>query len=156
MKVVVTGFEPFGGSKVNCVGEAGGRDGVTPKKIAINYDNARIPDNNGKSPRGVSIFHDGPDGYFTGLPINNIVRNILANDVTSSVSYTAGTYVCTHIFYGLMHLIKTKFPRIKGGFIHVPVKGMMELDQISKALRVAIETTINAPGDKIIICGTED
>ncbi|MFY4775742.1 pyroglutamyl-peptidase I [Metabacillus sp. RGM 3146] len=193
-KVLLTGFEPFGGEKINpsweavkqlngkvfddielsaeriptvyresidalemhiekhqpdiviCVGQAGGRLHVTPEKVAINLDEARIPDNAGNQPIDEKISEDGPAAYFTGLPIKRMVEGMKEQGIPASVSYTAGTFVCNHVFYGLMDYIHRTSSNIRGGFIHIPFiteqvvdkkAPSLSLDTIVKGIRIA-------------------
>ncbi|MFI9012234.1 pyroglutamyl-peptidase I [Actinosynnema sp. NPDC053489] len=105
---------------VVCVGQAGGRAGVTPERVAVNLDDARIPDNAGAQPVDVPVVPGGPAAYFTGLPVKACVAALEAEGIPASVSHTAGTFVCNHVFYGLMHLVATEHPGVRGGFVHVP------------------------------------
>lgn len=105
---------------VVCVGQAGGRKTVTPEKVAINYIDARIPDNDGAQPADVPICADGPAAYFATLPVRAIDEAIRAAGVPCAVSYSAGCYVCNFVMYTLLdHLARTA-PDVLGGFIHVP------------------------------------
>ncbi|MEG2288403.1 MAG: pyroglutamyl-peptidase I [Clostridium sp.] len=200
MKVLITGFDPFGGSTINpayeavkmlpdniceaeiikleistvfgagakkvdeaiednnpdiviCVGQAGGRAGITPEFIGINFKDARIADNKGNQPVDEVIYKDGENAYFTKLPVKAIVKKLKENNIPASVSYTAGTYVCNDVMYSLLYLIDKKYPTIRGGFIHVPfdtsqvlemppTTPSMPISMISKGLKFAIEATI--------------
>jgi pyroglutamyl-peptidase len=104
---------------VLCVGQAGGRFDVTPERVAINVDDARIPDNEGNQPVG-TIYEDGPAAYFATLPIKAMVKRIRDAGLPSSVSNSAGTFVCNHIMYGLLYHLDKRFPGVRGGFVHVP------------------------------------
>ena len=101
---------------VLCIGQAGGRFGLTPERVAINIDDARIPDNEGNQPLDSAIFEDGAPAYFTSLP----VKAIREAGIPSSLSYTAGTYVCNHLMYGVLYHIAKSYPEMRGGFMHVP------------------------------------
>lgn len=204
MKVLITGFDPFGGETMNpayeavkklpdmienaeiikvevptvfhksiaaldeaiakndpdivlCIGQAGGRFGVTPERVAINEDDARIPDNDGNQPIDQPIVSGGPDAYFSKLPIKAIVAAIVEAGIPSSVSNSAGTFVCNHIMYGLLNLIETKYPDVRGGFIHVPFATQqvidkpsmpsLTLEQMTQALEVAIRTALSTRED---------
>jgi pyroglutamyl-peptidase len=105
---------------VVCVGQAGGRPGVTVERVAINIDDARIPDNAGRRPVDEPIAADGPAAYFASLPVKACVAAVRDAGLPASVSHTAGTFLCNHVFYGLMHLIATERPGVRGGFVHVP------------------------------------
>ena len=102
------------------IGQAGGRFEITPERVAINVDDARIPDNEGQQPVDKKIVEDGPDAYFSTLPIKAMVEKIKEAGVPSSVSNTAGTYVCNHLMYGILDKIAKEFPDTIGGFMHVP------------------------------------
>jgi pyroglutamyl-peptidase len=106
-------------SVVLALGQAEGRKEITPERIAINLDDARIADNAGNSPKEVSIVAGGPDGYFTTLPVRDLVRKLSENGIPASVSLSAGTFVCNHIFYAMQHHCAGK--AIKSGFIHLPL-----------------------------------
>lgn len=105
---------------VVCVGQAGGRKTVTPEKIAINYIDARIPDNDGAQPADVPIRADGPAAYFATLPVRAIDEAIRAAGVPCAVSYSAGCYVCNFVMYTLLDHLAQTAPDVLGGFIHVP------------------------------------
>ena len=145
MKILLTGFDPFGGETVNPAFEAvkllpdtiagaeivkqevptefiraGGRSAITPEKVAINLMDGRIADNAGYQPIDVTIQEDGETAYFTSLPVKAMVQNIKDAGIPSALSYTAGSYVCNYLMYTLLYLIDRKYPNIRGGFIHVP------------------------------------
>ena len=105
---------------VVCVGQAGGRPGVTVERVAVNIDDARIPDNAGRQPVDEPIVAGGPAAYFATLPVKACVAAVRAAGLPAAVSHTAGTFLCNHVFYGLMHLIATERPGVRGGFVHVP------------------------------------
>lgn len=210
MKVLITGFDPFGGENINpaleavkllpeniagaeiikleiptvfvkalekieeaiikhnpkiviSVGQAGGRFGVTPERVAINLDDARIKDNEGNQPIDISIFEDGENAYFSTLPIKAMVREMSQGGIPSSVSNTAGTFVCNHVMYGILYLADKKYPGIKGGFIHVPyIPGQvvtkptmpsMSLSDISKGIELSIKAAVENSEDIKIVGG---
>ena len=105
---------------VLCIGQAGGRFDLTPEKVAINYDDARIKDNEGNQPLNQPIFEDGDTAYFSTLPVKAMVEEIKKAGIPASVSYTAGTFVCNHLMYGVLYTLNKYYPEIKGGFMHVP------------------------------------
>lgn len=105
---------------VLCIGQAGGRYDLTPERVAINLDDARIKDNEGNQPIDVPIFEDGDPAYFTTLPIKAMVAKIREAGVPASVSNTAGTFVCNHLMYGVLYTLAKKYPGVRGGFMHVP------------------------------------
>lgn len=105
---------------VLCIGQAGGRYDLTPERVAINQDDARIKDNEGNQPIDKPIFEDGAPAYFATLPIKAMVQAIRGAGVPASVSNSAGTFVCNHLMYGVLYTIAKKYPGMKGGFMHVP------------------------------------
>lgn len=167
MKILVTGFDPFGGETVNpaleavkslpseihgaevhwvaiptvfykaaevletaivryqpdavlCIGQAGGRASLTPERVAINQDDARIPDNQGNQPIDTPIRQDGQAAYFSTLPIKAMVQAIKEEGLPATVSNTAGTFVCNHLMYQALYLADKKFPHMRSGFMHIP------------------------------------
>ena len=135
---------------VICVGQAGGRAEVTPERVAINVDDARIADNAGRQPVDRPIVRGGPAAYWSTLPVKAITAELRRRDIPAAVSQTAGTFVCNHVFYGLMHELR-KQKKVRGGFIHVPflpeqARGQPSLPLATMAaaaeaaIRVALET----------------
>jgi pyroglutamyl-peptidase len=143
---------------VIAVGQAGGRPEISIERIAINVDDARIPDNAGRQPVDVPIVADGPAAYFTTLPIKAMAAAIRARGIKAGVSQTAGTFVCNHVFYALMHHLRERSQAVKAGFIHVPFLPEqaaawptptpdMALEDIVTALRVAVEVALATDAD---------
>lgn len=210
MKVLITGFDPFGGESINpaleavkalpdtiagaeiikleiptvfrkslekieeniikhspdiviSIGQAGGRFGVTPERVAINIDDARIEDNEKNQPIDIPIFKDGETAYFTNLPIKAMVKEMQDGEIPASVSNTAGTFVCNHVMYGIMYMIDKKYPNIKGGFIHVPYipsqvvtkpnMPSMSASDITKGLELCIKAAVENKEDVKAIGG---
>ncbi|SCK39515.1 pyroglutamyl-peptidase [Variovorax sp. HW608] len=138
---------------VIAVGQAGGRSEITPERVAINIDDGRICDNAGCQPIDEPVVAGAPVGYFSSLPIKAIVRDLRAAGIPAAVSNSAGTFVCNHLFFGLMHRIATRpVPGMRGGFIHIPYlpeqaarfPGMpsMSLESVIAALRIAVGTSL--------------
>ncbi|ADJ50418.1 pyroglutamyl-peptidase [Amycolatopsis mediterranei S699] len=153
-------------SLVVCAGQAGGRAEVTPERVAINLIDARIPDNAGAKPVDAPVVAQGPAAYFTTLPVKACVAAIRAAGVPASVSHTAGTYVCNQVFYGLMHLLATEFPGVRGGFVHVPFspeqvaaaskpEPSLSVDRIADALEALADTALRVTEDLPISAGAE-
>ena len=193
MKIIVTGFDPFGGEKINpsiecvkalpeiegvelirlelptvfkesakrlnevindvkpdavlSVGQAGGRTGITMERIAINVDDARIPDNISQQPIDEAIQLDGEAAYFTTLPIKRIVKAIREAGISAEVSNSAGTFVCNHIMYQALFAATKADKPFKAGFMHIPFipeqttdKPSLPLEESTKAVQIAIET----------------
>ena len=167
MKALVTGFDPFGGDKINpsslavgrlrkriggivvhtatlptsyaksagvlrkaiektrpdivlCVGQAGGRTELCLERVAINVQDARIRDNDGKQPIDKPVVADGPAAHFATLPIKACVAEMRKAGLPAAVSNTAGTFVCNHIFYALMDIAASHPIPMRGGFLHIP------------------------------------
>ena len=201
LSVLVTGFDPFGGSHVNpswdavhalngreihghriiggevptvfgasllrlealmeehqprlviLTGQAGGRGAISLERVAINVNDARIPDNLGAKPIDVPIVPDGPAAYFTSLPIKAMLQALLDAGVRAEVSQTAGTFVCNQTFYGLMHLLaRPRWQGVRGGLIHVPWlpeqgQPSMRLDELVRGLELAIACALETHRD---------
>ena len=132
---------------VICLGQAEGRTQITPEKVAINLDDARLADNEGVFRKDMKIIEGGPDAYFSTLPVNEIVEAIKAKGVPAAVSLSAGTFLCNHVFY----VTQNKFAgtKVRSGFVHVPLMesqapefpGLptMPLDQMVIAVRAMLE-----------------
>ena len=104
---------------VICLGQAEGRSAITPERVAINIDDARIPDNAGNKPTDAPIVIGGPDAYFSTLPVKNLVKVIESVGAPAALSLSAGTFLCNHVFYALQHHCRDR--KIESGFIHVPL-----------------------------------
>lgn len=206
-RILLTGFEPFGGESVNpsweiaraldgwhceghvvraallpcafgdalaaldaaldahapdivlCLGQAGGRPEISIERVAVNVDDARIPDNRGRQPVDAPVVPDGPAAYFSTLPIKAIARDVREAGVAAAVSNTAGTFVCNHVFYALMHRVATRpgLARARAGFVHVPytpeqVAGRMDVPSMSldaqvAGIRQALRTAVRVRDD---------
>ena len=132
---------------VICLGQAEGRTQITPEKVAINLDDARLADNEGVLRNDVKILESGPDAYFSTLPVKEIVEAIKVKGVPAAVSLSAGAFLCNHIFY----IAQNKFAgtNVRSGFVHVPLMesqatefpGMptLPLDQMVIAVRAMLE-----------------
>ncbi|ENU0192144.1 pyroglutamyl-peptidase I [Klebsiella oxytoca] len=138
------------------IGQAGGRVDITVERVAINVDDARIPDNKGLQPIDVPIVADGPAAYFSTLPIKAIVAALRSKGIPASVSQTAGTFVCNHVMYGLLHSLRNS-NGVKGGFIHIPYlpeqaaahpgAASMAVETVRAALETAIAVALQQDGD---------
>ena len=147
---------------VVCVGQAGGRPDITVERVAVNVNDARIPDNVGDQPIDTPVVPGGPVGYFATLPVKACVAALRDAGVPASVSQTAGTFVCNQVFYGLMHLIATERPATRGGFVHVPFapeqtvaarEPSMPAVMIAQALRVIVSTAATVDVDILVAGG---
>ena len=190
-KLLITGFDPFGGETVNpsweavrllpeeigafsltklqiptvfglsaetvlaaaeklqpdvilCIGQAGGRSGVTPEVVGINLREARLPDNAGNQPADVSVVENGPAAYFATVPVRAMVKAVNDAGISAALSYSAGTFVCNDVLYSLLHHYHGTATKV--GFVHVPFLPeqakenvpTMALEQIAAALTAAI------------------
>ena len=139
------------------VGQAGGRNDLSLERVAINIDDAPIADNEQQQWIDQSIVADGPAAYFSTLPIKAIVAQLRSRGLPASVSQSAGTFVCNHVFFGMMHHAATRRVPARAGFIHVPYlpqqaaahPGMasMALADMILGLRIAIEVTLAVEQD---------
>lgn len=144
---------------VVCVGEAGGRSAVGVERVAVNVQDARIPDEDGAQPVDSPVVPGGPDAYFSSLPVKACLAAVLATGVPGEVSNTAGTYVCNTVAYALAHRLAATpgGTRARGGFVHVPrlpeqvPTGAASLDAaragagLAAAVRAALRTTQDVP-----------
>jgi len=203
MKILVTGFDPFGDDTINPaieavkllpdeindveivkleiptvfykssdvvseaikeenpdyvlnIGQAGGRAELTPERVAINMDDARIEDNEGQQPIDKVIREDGKEAYFSKLPIKAMVNYMKEENVPASVSNTAGTFVCNHIMYQTLYLTMEEYPEVRAGFMHIPFlpeqvldrpdTPSMALDDIVRGITAALQAIIDFDG----------
>ena len=148
-------------SLVICVGQAGGRSAISLERVAINVNDARIADNAGAQPIDTAVLPGAPAAYFTSLPIKAMRQDLMANGITAEVSQTAGTFVCNHVFFGLMHMLATKreLKKSKGGFIHVPwlpEQGgpSMPLEDIIRGIKLAVRVALATTTDAVLGAGS--
>ncbi|MBS0461087.1 MAG: pyroglutamyl-peptidase I [Proteobacteria bacterium] len=105
---------------VIAIGQAGGRAGISIERVAINLIDARIPDNAGAQPIDAPVIAGAPAAYFSTLPVKATLTALHATDIPAELSFSAGSYVCNAVFFALMHVLATRHPSVRGGFIHVP------------------------------------
>ncbi|MGS5086067.1 pyroglutamyl-peptidase I [Hydrogenophaga sp. A37] len=137
---------------VVCVGQAGGRSAISLERVAINVDDAPIPDNAGAGPIDTPVVPGAPAAHFSTLPIKAMLAALQREGLPAEVSPSAGSFVCNHVFYGLMHAIATQpeLHHTRGGFVHVPwlpEQGTpsMSLDDLVRGLRVALRCALAEP-----------
>lgn len=211
-KVLLTGFEPFGGQQINpsaqavkdaaavlnragistltvelpcvfgeaarrlrgelirhrpelvvCVGQAAGRSGIGLERVAVNVDDAAIPDNAGEQPIDRAIIDDGPAAYFSTLPLKACLQELTMLQIPAEVSQTAGTYVCNHVFYALMHELGGKDSAgARGGFVHIPCAPeqspegklpVMEITTAAAAVEAVVRRSLQTTEDPTIAAG---
>jgi len=131
---------------VLCVGEGSERVELNIERIAINVQDARIPDNDGAQPVDTPVVDAAPAAYFARLPVRKIHAALTAAGLPSIISNSAGTFVCNHVFYTLMHFAATRSSGIRGGFLHVPCwrepgTAVMPLDDIVRGIAIALEVS---------------
>nr|WP_314566784.1 pyroglutamyl-peptidase I [uncultured Pseudomonas sp.] len=131
-----------------------GRSTISMERVAININDARIPDNLGEQPIDTAVVAGGPAAYFTTLPIKTMVKAVREAGIAASVSQTAGTFVCNQVFYLLQHALAGL--GVRSGFIHVPFlpeqvadsqRPSMELDTMVAGLQAAVLTAWQTPVD---------
>ena len=123
---------------VIAVGVAEGRTGVTPERIALNLDDASIPDNAGNRPVDEPVVPRGDAALWSTLPVKEIVSAIRAAGLPASPSLSAGSFVCNHVFYALQHALRGR--GVSSGFIHVPASPEMNLGASPTAPAVSTMT----------------
>src|SRR6516162_2772883 len=204
MKALVTGFDPFGGDKINpsalavrqlkrklggvvvhtsvlptsyarsaialrgaihevrpdlvlCVGQAGGRAELCLERVAINVQDARIKDNDGKQPVDRPVVRDGPAAHFATLPIKACVAEMRKAGLPAAVSNTAGTFVCNNVFYALMDMAARHPTPMRAGFLHIPYAPeqaarlgnapSMALDDIVRGIEIVVSVSAARTSD---------
>ena len=139
---------------VLCVGEAGERMALNIERVAVNVQDARIADNDGAQPIDVPVVIDAPVAYLATLPVRAIHAALTAARLPAVISNSAGTFVCNHAFYTLMHFVATSGVKLRGGFLHVPdwrhdppapTRGTgdapMTLDDITRGIVITLEVS---------------
>jgi len=149
---------------VLCLGQAGGRSRISLERVAINLQDARIPDNDGARPIDCAVEPGGPAAYFSNLPLKAMLAALTEAGIPAEISHSAGTFVCNHVFYGLMHELRA-CPGLRGGFVHVPylpaqaarhpAAPSLGLDLIVDALRMALRAALVTREDLSISAGSE-
>lgn len=205
MKILVTGFDPFGEDTINpafeavkllpdniggaqiiklevptvfgkaaektievierekadvvvCVGQAGGRTRLSIEKVAINWVDARIPDNDRQQPLQQTIISDAATAYFSTLPLTAMISHVQKNQLPVEISYTAGTFVCNELMYRVLNYTENCARSIMAGFIHVPFipeqvtnrpgTASLSLETIAESLRCGIEAIAQGENDE--------
>lgn len=147
---------------VIATGLANGRPAITPERLAINLADARIPDNAGAQPLDEPVDEAGPAAYFSGLPVKAIVARLAAEGIPSTLSQTAGTFVCNAVMYSLMRTVAGT--DVRAGFIHVPCSPELAvgtahpsvpIETIARALELAIEVCLEPESLERIRGGAE-
>lgn len=133
-----------------CLGQAGGRNAISIERVAVNWDETAIPDNAGILRAGQPILKTAPAAYFSTLPIHKMRDALLVQGLPAEISSTAGHFVCNHVFFSLMHALRSK--KLPAGFVHVPylpeqaaAAGListagMDLPSMLRGIRTAIDS----------------
>lgn len=148
---------------VIAVGQAGGRVDISLERVAINLDDARIPDNAAQQPVDKPVVEGAPAAYFSTLPIKAMLLALRAGGIPASVSQTAGTFVCNHLFYGLMHALRDS-SQTRAGFVHIPYlpeqaarfpgAASMSAEQVTAGLRIMAATALRVDQDIMVSAGS--
>lgn len=150
------------------LGQAGGRACMSVEFVGINWQDARIPDNEGQQPVNQKIDEEGPDAYFSNLTVRAMVEKMKEAGVPSQLSYTAGTFVCNDVFYAIRNYCEKNQKPILSGFIHLPYAPSqvaekkqslpsMEIETMKKGVVAALEAIVeNKAGDVNISMGQLD
>lgn len=151
-------------SLVLALGQAGGRDGMSIERVAINVIDARVPDNAGDQPVDVAVVDGAPNAYFSTLPIKAMLRALQTAAISASISNTAGTFVCNQVFYALAHLVATRYPALRTGFVHVPFlpeqsarhanAPSMDIRTMIDATRICLDVALTTRDDEHFAAGT--
>lgn len=135
---------------VLCVGQAADRPTLCVERVAVNLQHARMPDNDGAQPAEVPVVAGGPAAYLATLPVRAAVAALRAQELPAQLSMSAGTFVCNHVFYGLMRLAEARRHVFRGGFLHVPALARagdglpgMTLESIVLGILTVLETAAN-------------
>jgi len=197
MKILLTGFEPFGQEEVNssweavslmperlnnvevtkvrlpvsfkrspllleeavnlhtpdvvlCIGQSGGRSEINIERVALNLADSTKPDNDDYQPLDIPIIVGASEAYFSNLPVKQLKESICEQGIPAIISNSAGLYVCNSVFYTALHLIHSKYPAMRGGFIHVPylpsqVVGKLKQPSMSaETVVTALKTVVQA------------
>lgn len=150
---------------VLCIGQAGGRTAITLERVAINIDDARIPDNDGQQPIDTRIQQAGESAYFSTVPIKRIVQALRQQGIPAQVSNTAGTYVCNHLMYQVLYMAQTIEHEFLAGFMHIPYlpeqavkfpqQPSMAKETIIQAIEIALATIAENKEDIALVGGAE-
>ena len=157
IEVAAEAIERHRPSMVISLGQAGGRSRIGVERVAINVDDARIPDNAGAQPVDEMIAANGPPAYFATIPVKAMAQAIRAAGIPAEVSNSAGTYVCNHVMYGVLHFLAASGNKARAGFIHVPFAEAQVLDKkdvpamsiesMTRGIAAAIEAAMHARVD---------
>jgi len=126
---------------VLCVGQAGERAALCMERVAVNLQDAEIADNDGARPIDQPVVAGGPAAYLATLPVRAAVAALRAQALPTQISMSAGTFVCNHVFYGLMHIAATGPLRYRAGFLHVPPARSMAPEDVARAIVIVLQAS---------------
>lgn len=139
------------------------RDRVSLERVAINCDDAPVPDNAGNQPVDSEVVQDGPAAYFSSLPVKAALRAMTLAGIPAEISQTAGTHVSNHIFYTLMHALESRGD-VRGGFVHVPFEPgqlprgsgapSLPVTWMAEAIAAVVRTSLATTADLKLSAGT--
>jgi len=142
---------------VLALGQAGGRSEMALERVAVNLIDARIADNDGIQPIDAAVVEGAPGAYFSSLPVKAITRRLRELGIPAAPSLSAGSFVCNQVFFALAHLLATRHPQARGGFVHVPWlpqqatrypgQPSMALQTMIEGVRAALECAITTHDD---------
>lgn len=147
------------------VGQAGGRSQLSLERVAINLQDARIPDNAGAQPVDEAVVAGAPAAYFSNLPLKAMLLALQQAGVPAAISHTAGTYVCNHVAYAMLHW-SARRRGTRAGFIHIPYlpvqaaarpgAASMALEQAQHGVEIALRAATATGTDLRLGAGTLD
>lgn len=165
LQKILEATEEFKPDVILCIGQAGGRYEMSLERVAINLSDARIKDNEGNQPIDEVIYADGENAYFSNLPIKAMMAEMREQGIPTSISNTAGTFVCNYVMYGVFYHIAKHSIAKKGGFIHIPYMPSqiinkpntpyMEKERMIKGVEIAIQCIAKYDQDIILSGGRE-
>lgn len=148
---------------VIAVGLAGGREGISLERVAINLIDARIPDNVGAQPVDLPVLRSGQAAFFSTLPVKASLAALRQAGIPAHLSQTAGTYVCNQVFYAQMHALRRR-RNARAGFVHVPWlpdqaarhrEPGMPLADMQRAIEIIVRTALTTRADIRVAGGSE-
>jgi pyroglutamyl-peptidase len=138
-----------------CVGLASGRQALSLERVAININDASLADNRGSQPVDTPVVPQGPAAYFSTLPLKAMLLALRRHGLPAELSQSAGTFVCNHVFYGLMHALANQpaLQGTRGGFVHVPDLATLPLPDLVGGLHQMLEIALTTGHDARFAAG---
>ena len=163
LRLLEQALETFEPDIVLGLGQAGGRALVSLERVAVNLDDARIPDNAGQQPIDTAVVEGAPAAYFSTLPLKRTLQALLDAGIPAHVSGSAGTFVCNHLMYGLLYTLALHYPGVRGGFVHVPFlpeqaahhgAPSLGLELLTRAVEICLTLSCDPSPDLKLAAGT--